>query len=94
MSFHLFGPLDNAIQRFDELCRHGNISVLMHAAQRQEPMVLAEVKEEGKTCCICIEDLEKGSKERMLQCGHMFHRPCIAKWLKQKRECPICKQQV
>ena len=88
----LFGPLDDALQRFEEVCTdNDNIAVLMHRSSQQEPDLLAEVKQDNIQCCICLEPLIKGKKERMLPCTHLFHRKCISKWLKIKRECPICK---
>ena len=30
----------------------------------------------------------------VLKCGHMFHSNCIARWLKNKKECPLCRQKV
>eukprot|EP01064_Diplonema_japonicum_P026312 TRINITY_DN37731_c0_g1_i1.p1 TRINITY_DN37731_c0_g1~~TRINITY_DN37731_c0_g1_i1.p1 ORF type:complete len:405 (+),score=61.48 TRINITY_DN37731_c0_g1_i1:37-1215(+) len=29
---------------------------------------------------------------RYLRCGHMFHAKCLNSWMKEKRECPLCKR--
>ena len=35
------------------------------------------------TCAICYE-----SGDFQLNCGHIFHRRCLAKW---KKTCPMCR---
>jgi hypothetical protein len=42
-------------------------------------------------CCICF-----GGKEAdwaALECGHVFHDPCVSEWLRAKRPaaCPMCR---
>ncbi|XP_061341834.1 E3 ubiquitin-protein ligase SIS3-like [Gastrolobium bilobum] len=44
-------------------------------------------------CSICL--VEIGSRETIgLPCSHMFHRDCIAKWLKIRDTCPLCRCNV
>lgn len=45
-------------------------------------------------CAICIEDIVVGNKIIKLQCGHVFHSPCILKWVKDKNSCPYCRKKV
>ena len=48
-----------------------------------------------------IKELEKaGNKEQfekeetsVLECGHKFHRKCIADWLKKEPNCPFCRMK-
>ena len=48
-----------------------------------------------------IKELEKsGNKEAfekaetsVLECGHKFHRKCIADWLKKESNCPMCRMK-
>lgn len=43
-------------------------------------------------CVICLDDFEEGMLIRQLPCGHIFHSPCIARWLVERSAtCPLCK---
>jgi len=44
------------------------------------------------SCSICIEDFFLGEKVKQLECDHLFHVPCIDKWLKQNGSCPVCRK--
>ena len=41
------------------------------------------------TCPICSEVLS--CELCAAPCGHVFHQHCIAVWMRQKQECPLCK---
>jgi len=48
---------------------------------------------EEQHCPICLEDFQKGQKQRLLPCSHVFHATCVDEWLTTRRSvCPICKQ--
>lgn len=47
--------------------------------------------EEGVLCVICLEEIGKSSKSRMLPCGHEFHSLCIQLWLSRSTRCPSCQ---
>lgn len=42
-------------------------------------------------CSICMES--EGGQIR-LDCGHMFHKDCVLKWLKKNKSCPICRSVI
>lgn len=44
-------------------------------------------------CSICQEH---GSEHpwRTLTCSHMYHRPCIDRWLSSHTQCPICRADI
>lgn len=46
------------------------------------------VRKTEDTCAICMNPL---FDVEMLCCGHMFHKRCIARWIKYKSTCPICR---
>lgn len=29
-----------------------------------------------------------------MQCGHVYHEPCIAQWLTSHRTCPVCRKEM
>lgn len=47
-----------------------------------------------KACAVCLQDYAPGDRLRLLDaCGHLFHLPCVTRWLDAKRPatCPVCK---
>mmetsp|Transcript_21727 Transcript_21727/g.61729 ORF Transcript_21727/g.61729 Transcript_21727/m.61729 type:complete len:291 (-) Transcript_21727:270-1142(-) len=46
------------------------------------------------SCAVCLADFEEGDEMRQLPCKHHFHRPCIDKWLKRNKVCPLCLQDI
>lgn len=45
-------------------------------------------------CSICLSAIEKMEKIGHLRCGHIYHNECIARWYKNKRTCPVCRERV
>jgi hypothetical protein len=46
------------------------------------------------SCAVCLEDFEENDEMRQLPCRHLFHRPCIDKWLQRNKVCPLCLQDI
>ncbi|KAK9109340.1 hypothetical protein Sjap_017400 [Stephania japonica] len=47
---------------------------------------------EKTSCSVCLQDFELGEMVRCLpNCYHMFHLPCIDKWLTKRGSCPLCR---
>lgn len=54
-----------------------------------------DVKKKNSTCHICLEDFDKDSDIRFIQCNHLFHKDCIDKWIStESYKCPICRKEV
>jgi len=48
---------------------------------------------EEEECLICQDEMGR-EKVTQLTCGHIYHKSCIASWLKRKASCPTCRQAV
>ncbi|GFP97679.1 probable E3 ubiquitin-protein ligase hip1 [Phtheirospermum japonicum] len=49
--------------------------------------------EEDQVCAVCLDDLIGGHDPKIgaLDCRHVFHVCCIAKWLLNNNICPLCR---
>jgi E3 ubiquitin-protein ligase ATL6/9/15/31/42/55 len=46
-------------------------------------------------CVICRAEYEAGERCGVLpRCAHVFHKNCIAAWLRHHTTCPICNAPV
>ena len=60
---------------------------------------MAEELKRKFTCCICMEDIPKMTEENqkditITQCGHIYHKGCLDKWLENKNNCPTCRTRI
>jgi hypothetical protein len=52
----------------------------------------AKIGKEKKECCICLQNITNNQK--ILECGHCFHKGCIDMWINQNQICPLCRVPV
>lgn len=46
---------------------------------------------EYPSCSVCLAEINKGDETILVPCGHMFHSPCLMKWLQLHNTCPVCR---
>lgn len=76
------------IKKFMKECFYKRI--LIHKLNKY--MVEHEIKEEGHSCSICLNDIEVDGMKT--DCNHIFHKDCIGKWLYIKNSCPLCRTEI
>jgi hypothetical protein len=49
-----------------------------------------------ETCSICLVDIRNLKSKNIIKqscCNKPFHKKCINKWYKIKKECPLCREK-
>jgi ankyrin repeat protein len=44
-------------------------------------------------CSICYESIENTIR-MITSCNHIFHQPCLYTWIKEKKNCPLCRTNI
>ena len=59
----------------------------------RETMSRPERPHLGLNCVICLEPLVGTMARRQLACHHVYHLPCINRWLADHSRCPLCRAE-
>eukprot|EP00944_MAST-04C_sp_MAST-4C-sp1_P010388 g10388.t1 len=54
---------------------------------------------QNDTCAICLTKIKRNTENSdaetvELHCRHSFHKKCIVKWLKYRKNCPLCRSPI
>ena len=49
---------------------------------------------ESPHCSICLCDIAKKEKQRVLACKHTYHKACINEWRETHLSCPVCRVEM
>jgi len=45
-------------------------------------------------CIICLEEFEPSSDVTLTECAHTFHYNCLKEWIRYKKECAVCRNEI
>uniref|UniRef100_A0ACD5Z9K7 Uncharacterized protein n=1 Tax=Avena sativa TaxID=4498 RepID=A0ACD5Z9K7_AVESA len=81
--------------------RHGFPSVLLRPADGAALPVVRyagasagakKLQQAERDCAVCLEAFGDDDGVKVVPaCGHVFHAPCIDRWLDERNSCPVCR---
>jgi hypothetical protein len=87
---NVLDPLEIAIQNSEnDLCLHRNENITLNLTCQPYDTT----NKQYDSCSICTDNFDK-EDVAVLNCGHIYHPPCIKEWGKYKPNCPICKADI
>jgi len=63
------------------------VTLPMHTVTRDD---LLE-RDDALMCAVCMEEFDVGDTQRVLPCSHCFHKDCVDRWFRRRRDCPMCR---
>ena len=78
--------------RFPEIKNNNKIST--QPLKQNNNLNIFKAKKNMGVCSICLEQTKQNDDICVLNCCHMFHHNCILKWIKCKRNCPLCRESI
>jgi len=67
---------------------------IINKIKNKSNYTICKNEDEDLSCTICLEDIKKKEKIKILACNHIFHYDCISEWLTHGKTCPNCNQTV
>jgi len=71
-----------------------NCAICLEEFNNKNSKKSAELNEENDSKKGIKINLIENNNITTLECGHQFHSACISEWLKQRDNCPLCRQAV
>ncbi|XP_024978316.1 NEP1-interacting protein 2-like [Cynara cardunculus var. scolymus] len=95
------GAVESSFDEINSIFDVGGSKGLPEYSVRKIPKITItsgnDVDDSGErvSCSVCLQDFQLGEIVRSLpQCHHMFHLPCIDKWLIRHGSCPLCRRDL
>jgi len=87
------------------VCLTGRLEKLVDMVEYRDNLYLNEVaidncvteynESETLSCVICYEDFaEQELVVKLPFCNHIYHKTCISRWLRIRRQCPVCRSEL
>ncbi len=82
------------------LLAHNATTIEAMNASLEKTVLVPAITQEAVSCAICREECDRtdiDNEPKALACGHVFHAPCIGKWIHSslpKADCPLCRAEV
>jgi len=93
----LFQSIGNPMMRHGPRTLSDIQIVLSDEEIKKLPMGLyhnIKTESSDNTCSICMDEFLDDDFVRKVPCEHIFHRPCIDKWLLTENvKCPVCRME-
>jgi len=68
---------------------------LAQTAVRTKTVQMEAIAHEVLRCTLCMDRREpENGSSAVTECGHVFCWSCIEEWLREKADCPLCRQAV
>jgi len=75
--------------------KRNNNRVMKILINQRDNKPRVKVESEEEACCICVDKFEDTDDVSVTPCGHLYHSPCILKWIRQKKSsCPVCRERI
>jgi len=69
-------------------------SIPRRPAQMSTVLITQSDVDNQLECSVCLKPYHFNKHAKQLGCGHLYHKHCIKRWLKDHDTCPLCRQSV
>ncbi|XP_050226220.1 NEP1-interacting protein 1-like isoform X1 [Mercurialis annua] len=99
--FHQMGAVETSFEEVQNIFDTGSAKGLTGDTVEKIPKIKItsnnnmDASGDKAACSVCLQDFQVGETVRSLpHCHHLFHLPCIDKWLLRHASCPMCRRDM